>query len=1138
MAIPTEVRRLVERFGENREAYLSREYNETQLRREFLDPFFKALGWDVDNERGYAEAYKDVVHEDAIKIERGTKAPDYAFRIGGTRKFFVEAKRPSVGIKDNPDAAYQLRRYAWSAKLALSILTDFEEFAVYDTRVRPNRDDKASTARTFYFTCEEYAEKWDEISAIFSPDAIRKGSFDRYVETKRMRGTAEVDDAFLKEIEGWRDVLARNIALRNAELSNREVNFAVQRTIDRIIFLRICEDRGIEEYGQLMALQNGTQIYRRLCEVFHRADDRYNSGLFHFRKEKDRGAAPDELTLGLEIDDKVFKEIFKALYYPESPYEFSVLPADILGHIYEQFLGKVIRLTGGHRAVIEEKPEVRKAGGVYYTPTYIVDYIVEHTVGKLLEGKTPTQVAKLRVLDPACGSGSFLLGAYQQLLDWHLAWYAENDPEKHAKGRNPRVYRAMTPSPPVEESPSAPSASTGAAPSSPSPSGKGPRAPSPSGSAPVPPSRSGRASLFPSPSGRGQGEGAWRLTTAEKKRILLNNIYGVDIDPQAVEVTKLSLLLKVLEGESEETLGKTLRMFHERALPDLGENIKCGNSLIGPDFYEGKQLSLIDEEERYRINAFDWHAEFPEIFSSSPALLAGEGPSSSSSPPGRAPSPPSPPGRAPSSPSPAERGPSLPSPSGRGQGEGGGFDAVIGNPPYIRIQAMKEWAPIEVEFYKQRYTAASKGNYDIYVVFVERALQLLNKSGRMGFILPHKFFQAKYGEPLRSLIAEGRHLGEVVHFGDQQVFPRASTYTCLLFLAKEGSDHFSYWQVRDLGAWQLDESASGGDVEAERASSEEWAFVAGAGATLLERLAANSVGLEDVTDRIFQGLKTGADKVFIARELMRENGRSKVASPADGTAHWIESELLHPLVKGGEIRRYALEDTDRVILFPYQREESDRTRLIDSETMQTSYPLAWCYLEANRSLLEQRERGKMKGARWYAFSRDQAFDVVSTPKILTPDIAVHSSFALDEAGTAFFTGGVAGGYGILVASEHSRLYILALLNSRLLEWYIRQTSTQMRGGYYSYEARFIRRLPICVSEDRVEDQYSLRVKTAESARALLALKRAFFSAKTEHEATSTRRQIDATDRQIDQLVYELYGLTDKEIRIVEDATSR
>ncbi len=253
------------RFQEQYDSYRSPSYNETQLRREFIDPFFKALGWDVDNEQGYAEAYKDVIHEDSIKIGGSTKAPDYSFRIGGVRKFFVETKKPGVNIGQDVSPAFQLRRYAWSAKLPLSILTDFEDFAVYDCRVRPEKNDKASTARTLYLNYEQYDEHWDEIASIFSRDAILKGSFDRYAEsTKKKRGTAEVDDAFLKEIEQWRSDLARNLALRNPELSQREINFAVQKTIDRIIFLRICEDRGIEAYGELQSLPNGPKVYARL----------------------------------------------------------------------------------------------------------------------------------------------------------------------------------------------------------------------------------------------------------------------------------------------------------------------------------------------------------------------------------------------------------------------------------------------------------------------------------------------------------------------------------------------------------------------------------------------------------------------------------------------------------------------------------------------------------------------------------------------------------------------------------------------------------------------------------------------------------------------------------------------------------
>ena len=664
MPAPAVIADLVKRFEEQGDAYKSGAYNEAQLRQEFIDPMFEALGWDMQNRHGYAEQYKDVIHEDAIKIGGATKAPDYCFRIGGTRKFFLEAKKPSVDIKHDATPAYQLRRYAWSAKLPLSVLTDFEEFAVYDCRIEPRLDDKASVARIMYFNFREYVSSWDDIAKIFARESILRGSFDRFAEsTKAKRGTAEVDDAFLDEIERWRADLARNLALRNPKLSQRDLNFSVQRTIDRLVFLRICEDRRIEVYGRLQALLNGEHTYRRLYQLFREADERYNSGLFYFQKEKDRVEPPDDLTPELEIDDAVLKKIIRRLYYPDSPYEFSVLPADILGQVYEQFLGKVIRLTEGHQAKIEDKPEVKKAGGVYYTPTYIVDYIVKNTVGKLLENKTPKQATKLRILDPACGSGSFLIAAYQHLLDWHRDWYVADDAEKWATGRNPALYRGMS--------------------------------------------------------------GEWKLTTGERKRILLQNIFGVDIDAQAVEVTKLSLLLKVLEGESEQTLVTQLRFYHERALPDLGRNIKCGNSLIGPDFYDQQEMDFLDEEERYRINVFDWNAEFREIM------------------------------------------------------KAGGFDAVIGNPPYVRMEMFK---PIKDYLRANYFSHAERA--DLYVYFIERAKKLLTHGGRFGMIVSNKFLRGNYGERLRQFLGENFCVERIVDFAGLPVFKGATVRTIVLLMSR------------------------------------------------------------------------------------------------------------------------------------------------------------------------------------------------------------------------------------------------------------------------------------------------------------------------------------------------------------------
>ena len=628
------IKELVDRFRYNLDVYKESSYNEAQVRIEFINPFFEALGWDVRNKQGFAEQYKEVIYEDVIKVGRSTRAPDYSFRIGGQRKFFVEAKKPAVNVKEDVSPAYQLRRYAWSAKLPLSVVTDFEEFSVFDCRIKPNPNDKSSVGRIAYYTFDEYldSDKFDAIYDVFSKEAVLKGGFDRYAEsTKGKKGTAEVDSEFLKEIESWRELLAKNIALRNPDVSIYELNYAVQKIIDRIIFLRICEDRGIEPYGQLQTKAESGDVYTHLLNHFKLAESKYDSGIFNFDT--------DRITPALKIDDRVLKTIIQSLYYPKSPYEFSVLDVEILGNVYEQFLGKVIRLTVGHQAKVETKPEVKKAGGVYYTPQYIVDYIVKNTVGKLVAGKTPEEIAEIKILDPACGSGSFLIGAYTYLLRYHLDWYTSNEPKKHKEA----VFQVR--------------------------------------------------------------ENEWYLTTAEKKRILLNNIFGVDIDPQAVEVTKLSLLLKVLENESRESIDQQMKLGLEGVLPNLEDNIKCGNSLIGPDFYDsGQQERLFDEEEMRRVNVFDWDDD-----------RKGFG----------------------------------------GIMKRGGFDCVIGNPPYITLALGKKQKFIskeELAYFTNKFQKSSEYKGNTCTLFMDCGLHLLKNNGKLGFIIPNTLLANHYFRKIREYI--------------------------------------------------------------------------------------------------------------------------------------------------------------------------------------------------------------------------------------------------------------------------------------------------------------------------------------------------------------------------------------------------
>jgi len=1012
--VPPRVAELVETFDQHIEAYRSQQYNETQLRREFIDPFFKELGWDVSNKAGWAQAYKDVIHEDAIKIGGATKAPDYCFRIGGVRKFFLEAKKPSVDIKGDPHPAYQLRRYAWSAKLPLSILTDFEELAVYDCRMRPKHTDKAEVARIMLFTYKDYLKNWSEIAEIFSKEAILKGSFDKFAAaTKGKRGTNTVDKEFLEEIEKWRNMLARIIALRNAALSVREINFSVQRTIDRILFLRMCEDRGIEPYGQLQSIISGERTYPRLCEVFEKADQKYNSGLFHFHDEPDRSEGPDELTPNIIIDDKDLKWILHSLYYPQSPYEFSVLPAEILGNVYEQFLGKVITLTTGHRANVEDKPEVKKAGGVYYTPSYIVDYIVKNTVGRLLgdfvipnkplalsaiEGAaeeshssivnrnskfgnlkplTPRQVSNIKILDPACGSGSFLIGAYQYLLDWHLKYYIENEPEKHMKGSSPKIFETNSRH-----------------------------------------SEYGEESQLPH----------YGLTITEKKRILLNNIFGVDIDSQAVEVTKLSLLLKVLEGESSETLDNQYRLFHERALPDLATNIKCGNSLIGPDFYDNLDSASVTEELQQKINAFDWHAEFPEIFSR----------------------------------------------------QNPGFNAVIGNPPWIFTKYV-DWGEDTKKYIQEHYLvgrekngrsrARQAGKINLFAIFLLKGLSLLKSNGCLGIILPNNILRTTVYDVVRKQIIDAYKLRRIVDL-KSGVFPRVTASTVILLINAESADEHHLVQIIDNKiASSIQEDISNTILQVGFLNNPSYVFdifVDLMTKSIIDKMNGISTQLSTIVD-VLNGIATYANMEGVLDRSQDANSK--------------------PILFGKDISRYHFTHSGKFVNYVRKKLLRPRNEAI--------------FLAPEKLVMQ-----RIGGILVTAYDDQQYYTFNSVNNIL-----------------------------LKKELKYNLKYILGIVNSKLMRLYYTTKFTNRSSLTVNISKTFLDKLPIRTIDFGNSDDVENHDKIVKLVDRMLDLHKQLAAAKIPDEKTRIQRQIDATDKQIDQLVYDLYGLTEDEIKIVEGGNS-
>ncbi|GAB6285250.1 MAG: hypothetical protein STSR0009_14510 [Methanoregula sp.] len=980
MPAPVPILSLIERFEFHRQAYILGKYNETQLRREFVDKFFSGLGWDVDNNKGFSEAYKEVMHEEPVRIRGTTLFFDYTFRVGGARKFLVETKKPSVHIKDDADSALQLRRYAWNQKLPLSILTNFEEFAVYDCTIKPENSDAAIKGRIEYFTYRDYPAKWDWIVSIFAPDSILRGSFDTYAETtKGKRGTAGVDDDILAEIEQWRDALAKNIALRNPTLSVEELNSVVQRTIDRILFLRICEDRGIEEYATLHKLLEGEQVYSRLCQHFRCADDKYNSGLFHFQQEPDWDELPDTLSLTLAIDDKVLKGIIKRLYYPESPYLFSLIPPAILGHVYEQFLGKVIRLTEGHQAKVEYKPEVKKAGGVFYTPQYIVEYIVKHTVGELVKDKTPRDISKLRILDPACGSGSFLIGAYQYLLDWHRDWYIAHlvpvFKEKNS-ATDPAVQALLPEQPPKKKK----SVATIDLPIYNPGNGKDVRL-----------------------SERVRSE--WKLTTAEKKRILLNNIFGVDIDQQAVEVTKLSLLLKVLEEENQETVSKQLTITAERALPSLDHNIKCGNSLIGWDILTPEMPA----EEVKRINPFDWSKEF------APVMAAG------------------------------------------------GFDAVIGNPPWGSFISQNEKDYLFKKFVNKQ------GEAESHLFFIEEGIILLKNNGLLGFITPNTWLSVNNSQEIRRYLLQTAAFKEICELS-KYIFTKAPDIVPILITLIKERKKDNLCTIKRAQTIKVTETNFTSVFLITIIEQTKWKldpkFVINLRSTnevskILEICATNSISLKEISNVIY-GIKTGDNKKYLSKELTK---KSQVKT-----------------LKTGELTRYRI---------------------------------AWkgYYLDWSRDL---------------AGYRDTPIEV---PKIVVQYIRKISLPRRIIA--AYDIGGIyypLNNYSYITQKSevYSLEYILGIFNSALINFYFANKFVD-----YNIKPTYLQQLPIRTINSSDPADKARHDRMVSLITQMLDLNKRLQDARLEQEKTQLSRQIEATDGAIDKLVYELYGLTEEEIKVVE-----
>lgn len=1023
MPAPPAITGLIERYHARLPHVAAGETGNQEICREFIDPFLASLGWETEKSREFKKRRIGVSRDIPFRISGRMKSVDYLLsaRTGGVLAIMIGD--PSDAGLGTSGQVLDLRRYAWNAGLKLAILTNFGESAVYDTTIPVQCGDDAATARIAMVTVDQYDKKWDRIAAVISRECVLRGAVGLFLRERRTgEGSAGIRKMLRADIEESRLLLAKRIALRNHGLSPAAINEVVQQILTRILFLRIAEDRGIGQYGLLIRVTEGGSAYGRLCGLFRYAEDEYGGDLFRFAEGKGTDKAGDSLTFTLSVDDETVKKIITRLSPPQSPYEFSVIPAQILAEVFSPFLGQVIRLTTGHQALVEERPEVRKAGGSFTTPKEVAEYLVKRTLFELVEGKTPRDISDLHVLDPACGSGLFLVMAYEFLLDWHLSWYTEN--------LVPVVRRGEYSHDDIREV----LRGTGE-------EGETGRA------FPITCCAARRENSLP-------GEVTWKLTAGERERILLATIFGVDIDPRAVGTTIFLLIVKLIEDMDHSGL----------PLPDLARNIRCGNSLVDPDIFDDPDASLIDPMTRDRLHVFDWEAAFPGIMAS------------------------------------------------------GGFDMVTGHLPGFRRESLRG----EKEYLEKRY-CTYPGTPDLYHCFAEKGILLLRHGGWFSSIFPDAWLHADNGKMLRQYL--GRFgIREIIDFGDQRTGRAGLPQFCIIRVVKEApglSLSVVKGALPEPGTLEETLEMNRYPIPRSRLGPADWNLSDTRVQDLVRRVQKAGTPLgEYVMGALYRGVRIGTSSPLIIDEetkkrLITEDPESAV--------------IIRPFFTGKGLQRYLPPETggSHLIAVPHG-------------TDMKKYPALFRYLLRSKKEPMHRKRdrtgtGEWKNSDaspWYELADSEGFAALSEkPKIVFPGIARERRFTLD----------LAGHYcpDTCRIIRSSSLYLLGILNSRLIWFLIRQTVPPFRGDYRRLFGPLFENIPVFVPDfdDPAEAARhdSLEVLVGQ----MLIIGKRFAETNDTREKTMSRQKIAELDRQIDDIVYELYRLTPEEVMIVEmDKTSR
>ena len=928
--IKGKLKNLVEKYQEFIATANKNDISEEAIRT-WINNMLSIFGWNVQDtnqvlqERTLGKAYKTRLKE----IESSHSRPDYILINGKIIKAFIDAKDLKTDIFIDKTTAFQVRSYAWSANVPCSFASNFEQFVIFDCRFKPNHT-QAANYGAINLHSSEYIENFDILYEHLYRDNIKANKLEQLYSSTAIEGEESLDDNFNSLLTDFRLKLANALVQDNAVFKVNEplLNYYVQVILDRIIFVRVCESRGIEQPEKLKTFKTTGfwNTFKDSCYMeFY---EHYDGAMFE----------RDKFFQQIILDNSFLIEFIDNLYYPH-PYKFDVIPVNIIAQIYEDFLSRQLVIKN-NKVEEELKSEYVKEKGAVSTPQYIIEAICKNAL-ELQKIASIDDLFNIKILDPACGSGGFLISCFELISQRLIEIYKDTAPiEKYSDlfvSNLDRIY----------------------------------------------------------------------LTVDARREIIKNCLYGIDLDEAAVEVSKMSLALKVIDDNDLSVL-EELGVFGDKILREIHRNIKLGNTLVDTDI-------ALTPDILKSIKPFDIIGHgFENVFN-----------------------------------------------------DKGGFDYIVGNPPYVETKHYKLASPIMHKYIKEKYKSFA-GKADLSIIFIERCLSLLNANGKLGFIVQKRFFKTTYGKEIRNILSENNSVSKIIDFKTDRLFPKRMTYVAIMILtkAKNSEIYYEYVPFEPFGIKLYFENPE--DYESELIektalptsiinNGDSWSFESYKLLNLITQLKTTFGSFGKYANLyIKDGIQVLWKKAYHLVNCTLDNCYV-VGLNGFGENVKIELAVARPIIYNKLFYCFMDLEPHAYGLFPYA-EEDNKTPIPMSE-MKAKYPFAYEYLTGKEKIIKENVKYFDDPEYWHIYTREHNHDTFYNKKIIIP------MTAYDTIATCSLTGGLymdnANVWFIKIndASDTLLKAVTAIINSTVFSVFAKAEANPQSGGYYKFNKQFLFPVP-------------------------------------------------------------------------------